>query len=92
MAVKRYELSEAQWAKIAALLLGKASDPGRTAADNRLFVNGRPWVLRSGAQAITIVHERRIIITEKGAELMLRALPQNSLNQAEDRPVRSLSA
>lgn len=49
MAVKRYELSEAQWAKIAPLLPGKASDPGRTGADNRLFVNGCLWVLRSGA-------------------------------------------
>src|SRR5580658_2818759 len=49
MAVKRYELNEAQWGRIATLLPGKASDPGRTAADNRLFVNGVLWVLRSGA-------------------------------------------
>ena len=46
---KRYELSEAQWERIAPLLPGKAGDPGRTAADNRLFVNGVLWVLRSGA-------------------------------------------
>lgn len=49
MGVKRYELSEAQWTRIAPLLPGKATDPGRTAADNRLFVNGVLWVLRSGA-------------------------------------------
>ena len=49
MAVKRYELNEAQWSKIAPLLPGKAEDPGRTGADNRLFVNGCLWVLRSGA-------------------------------------------
>ena len=49
MSVKRYELSQAQWERIADLLPGKASDPGRTAADNRLFVNGVLWVLRSGA-------------------------------------------
>jgi putative transposase len=47
--VKRYELTEAQWQRIEALLPGKASDPGRTAGDNRLFVNGVLWVLRSGA-------------------------------------------
>jgi transposase len=47
--VKRYELTDAQWQRIAALLPGKSSDPGRTAADNRLFVNGVLWVLRSGA-------------------------------------------
>jgi transposase len=49
MVVKRYELSEAQWFRIAPLLPGKVGDPGRTAADNRLFVNGVLWVLRSGA-------------------------------------------
>jgi len=49
MSVKRYELSQAQWERIADLLPGKASDPGRTASDNRLFVNGVLWVLRSGA-------------------------------------------
>jgi transposase len=48
--VKRYELSEIQWRRIAALLPGKASDPGRTGSDNRLFVNGVLWVLRSGAR------------------------------------------
>ena len=49
MAVKRYELSEAQWSRIAPLLPGKAGDPGRTGTDNRLFVNGCLWILRSGA-------------------------------------------
>ena len=47
--VKRYELSDAQWLRIEGLLPGKAGDPGRTASDNRLFVNGVMWVLRSGA-------------------------------------------
>jgi putative transposase len=46
MAAKRYE---AQGAKIYPLLPGKVGDPGRSAADNRLFVNGCLWVLRSGA-------------------------------------------
>ena len=49
MASKRYELNETQWMRIAPLLPGKAGDPGRTAGDNRLFVNGVLWVLRSGA-------------------------------------------
>lgn len=49
MAAKRYELNETQWAKISPLLPGKAGDPGRSAADNLLFVNGCLWVLRSGA-------------------------------------------
>ena len=48
--VKRYELSDEQWARIAELLPGKKSDPGRTAAGNRLFVNAVLWVLRSGAR------------------------------------------
>lgn len=49
MSTKRYELNQTQWERIEALLPGKAGDPGRTAADNRLFVNGVLWVLRSGA-------------------------------------------
>src|SRR5471030_3559995 len=47
--MKRYELNAAQWARIAPLLPGKVSDPGRTGSDNQLFVNGCLWVLRSGA-------------------------------------------
>jgi putative transposase len=46
---KRYELTEAQWKKIEDLLPGKVGDRGRTARDNRTFVNGCLWVLRSGA-------------------------------------------
>jgi transposase len=49
MAPKRYELSERQWVRIAPLIAGKASDPGRTGVDNRLFVNAVLWVIRSGA-------------------------------------------
>lgn len=47
--VKRYELTDAQWRRIEGVLPGKAGDPGRTACDNRLFVDGVLWVLRSGA-------------------------------------------
>lgn len=49
MGIKRYELNDGQWAKVALLLPGKAGDPGRTGTDNRLFVNGCLWILRSGA-------------------------------------------
>jgi transposase len=49
MGISRYELSDAQWERIAPLLPGKVSDPGRTGMDNRLFLNGVLWVLRSGA-------------------------------------------
>lgn len=45
-----YELSQAQWEWLEDLLPGKAGDPGRTAADNRTFLNGVLWVLRSGAR------------------------------------------
>ena len=48
--VKRYELSDAQWERIFKLLPGKAGDAGRTAQDNRRFVNAVLWVLRSGAR------------------------------------------
>jgi len=50
MGVSRYELSDAQWSRIEGLLPGRADTVGRTAADNRNFVNGVLWVLRSGAR------------------------------------------
>lgn len=46
---KRYELTDAQWNEIKNLLPGKEGDRGRTTRDNRTFVNGCVWVLRSGA-------------------------------------------
>ena len=45
----RLLLSDAQYEKIAALLPGKRGDPGRTAADNRLFVEAVLWIARAGA-------------------------------------------
>lgn len=50
MGVKRHALSARQWERLAPMLPGKAGDPGRTAADNRLFVNAVMWVLPSGAR------------------------------------------
>lgn len=49
MAIRRYELSDAQWLKVASLMPGKTGDPGRSGSDNRLFIYGCLWVLRSGA-------------------------------------------
>ena len=48
--VKRYELSDRQWERVKDLLPGKVGDPGRSGRDNRQFVNGVLWVLRSGAE------------------------------------------
>lgn len=44
----RHELTDAQWKRIEPLLPGKKSDPGRTATDNRLFVNAVLYVLNTG--------------------------------------------
>jgi transposase len=72
---KRYELSNAQWERVRDLLPGKPGDPGRTAADNRLFVNAVLWVLRSGARWSDLperygkyktVHKRFMRWAEKG--------------------------
>ena len=50
MSASHYELSDLQWEKIKDFLSGRKEHVGRTAADNRLFVNGVLWVLRSGAR------------------------------------------
>jgi transposase len=41
-------LRDDQWARICYMLPGKPTDRGRTAADNRLFVEAVLWVLRTG--------------------------------------------
>jgi len=45
---RRYELSDAQWEAIRDGLPGKAGDPGRTAEDNRRFVNAVLYVAKTG--------------------------------------------
>ena len=44
----RLNLRDDQWQRIAHLLPGKASDPGCTGADNRLFVEAVLWLARTG--------------------------------------------
>jgi transposase len=43
-------LNDSQWNKIKDILPGKQSDPGRTGADNRCFVEAIMWVGRNGAR------------------------------------------
>ena len=45
---RRHELTDAQWELVKDLLPGKASDPGRTAGDNRLFLDAVLFVLKTG--------------------------------------------
>jgi transposase len=45
----RFVVSDAVWAKIAALLPGKATDPGATGKDNRLFLEAVLWRARTGS-------------------------------------------
>lgn len=47
--MRRYEISDEDWQRIEPLLPGKAGDPGRTAEDNRRFINAVLWIARSGA-------------------------------------------
>lgn len=47
--MRRYEISDQQWVKITSLLPGKVGDVGRSAIDNRLFINAVLWIARSGA-------------------------------------------
>jgi transposase len=45
----RLVVSDAVWAKVAALLPGTATDPGATGKDNRLFLEAVLWRLRTGS-------------------------------------------
>ena len=48
--MERYELSSTQCRQVESFLPGRPGSVGVTAKDNRKFVNGVIWVLRSGAQ------------------------------------------
>ena len=45
----RTMLSDEQWERVAPLLPGKVGDPGRSGADNRLFLEAVLWIARAGA-------------------------------------------
>jgi putative transposase len=45
---RRHELTDQQWEQIGPLLPGRVGDPGRTAADNRLFVDAVLFVAKTG--------------------------------------------
>ena len=45
----RTVLTDVQWERIAPLLPGKKGDPGRSGENNRRFVEGVLWVVRTGA-------------------------------------------
>ena len=47
--MQRYQLSTSQWRQMEGFLPGRPGSGGVTAKDNRKFVNGVLWVLRSGA-------------------------------------------
>jgi transposase len=49
VALDRMVLRDDQWERIARRLPGKAGDPGRSAADNRLFLEAVLWMARVGA-------------------------------------------
>jgi transposase len=47
--MERDMLRNDQWKRISNLLPGKPTDPGRSAANNRLFIEAVLWVLRTGS-------------------------------------------
>ena len=46
---RRHDISERVWGNIEAHLPGNKGSVGRPAADNREFINGVLWILRTGA-------------------------------------------
>jgi transposase len=45
----RFVLTDAQWAKMEPHCLGKATDPGRTGGNGRLFLEAVLWIARTGS-------------------------------------------
>ena len=47
--MRRHKISDDAWRRIESRWPGRLGDPGRSAADNRLFVNAVLWIARTGA-------------------------------------------
>ena len=47
--MERLVLTDAQWAQMEPHCLGKATDPGRSGTNNRLFVEAVLWIARTGS-------------------------------------------
>lgn len=47
--MRRFELTDEQWQRVEGLLPGRPGSPGRSADDNRLFLDGVLWIARTGA-------------------------------------------
>jgi putative transposase len=47
--MRRYEITDEQYARIKPLLPGQPGTPGRNARDNRNFINAVLWIARTGA-------------------------------------------
>ena len=47
--MRRHEIKDEDWERIADLLPGQPGQPGVTAQDNRLFINAVLWIAKTGA-------------------------------------------
>jgi len=65
MSTNRYELSDLQWEKIKDFLPGRKEHVGRTAFDNRLFVNEVLWAVTE-AIALPSKHRAEAVPADKG--------------------------
>ncbi len=77
---RRHALRDDQWERIKDALPGKAEDPGRTSADNRLFIEAVMWIAKTGAPWRDLpseygkwsnVHKRFIRWAKKGVWQMI---------------------
>ena len=48
-AMDRLILSDEQWTRIAGLIIGRPDQRGSTGRDNRMFVEGVLWIVRTGS-------------------------------------------
>ena len=102
---KRHDITDAQWALIAPLLPGQRGQWGGIAKDNRKFINGVFWILRTGApwRDLPSRYGKRGVVCQRfhrwrdsgRREKILEALSQNTDFEwimIEDEPLQGSSA
>jgi hypothetical protein len=86
MGVGRYELSDSQWSRIEGMLPGRVETIGRKAADNRIFINGVFWVVRSGAHESESYPSVQVLALEACAQFGLQLKGISSTSSGKSCP------
>src|SRR5437879_502076 len=79
--MNRFVLTDAKWAEMEPLCLGKPGDPGRSGKDNRQFVEAVLWMARAAAGLVRALEQRIHALPRRGEGGYLEAAVRRRLRR-----------